>query len=800
MPRTDRIPGTPTRLRRAFSGIGSDFVPYVGAIKGVDLGARGLTTTGLGTFGNLDVDTLNLDANVISDSTGTISFDNENLTTSGTVDADGLVIGTTGGGTITEIYNEDDMATDSQTGLATQQSIKAYVDATVLTQEEVEDFAGEMVANATGTHTGIAISYQDATGDMDFVVDHDTATNYVADQHVAHTGVTLTAGIGISGGGDISASRTFDLDILGLTTDTIAAGDWVPFHDLTDAPNKITFANFEGTLDHGNLAGIGDDDHTDYHTDGRAATWLAANHETTYTHTDIALNTTHRGSVGTDHGYIDQDVQISANPTFAGAILADEQDGSDVSLTLRNTAADDSLDETLSLIATHTSSNFAGGKIVFGRDGDYTSPTEKAGFIEFYTAEVGADTLALKIDYLQNFNFQTGSLTTTGSGTFGGCIINGVDVFNTSSTDIKQVGSSSSYAMLAGSDDTNGAYFVMYGDEHASLPGDHYWWIGGTQEPNSLFKWFYRTTAGSTELMRLTKDANLTLYSGTATFPGAVINGVDVFNTNSTDISQVGSSSSFAMLAGSDNTNGAYFVMYGDEHGAAPGDFYWFSGGTQNPASDFKWFYRNSGGNTLIMSLTSTGTLDVQDDIIVGSSTTASNSVFSGTSFPVLLARRYSASTTGILGGVSLDRETTGAGDPADGYGVGFYFRLENASNALNRFAGLIGGRWGDVSPNEIGEIVIVPAYGNNDPYNDVPTLAVRATAAGGSQTITIDSTNKLTASSSTFNFDNDHITTTGTVTAALFSAGGTNGVDGSFTAGSGETITVTKGLITGIV
>jgi len=32
----------------------------------------------------------------------------------------------------------------------------------------------------------------------------------------------------------------------------------------------------------------------------------------------IDLNTTHRGSNGTDHGYIDQDVQTSASPTFAG--------------------------------------------------------------------------------------------------------------------------------------------------------------------------------------------------------------------------------------------------------------------------------------------------------------------------------------------------------------------------------------------------------------------------------------------------------------------------------------------------
>jgi hypothetical protein len=43
-------------------------------------------------------------------------------------------------------------------------------------------------------------------------VDHDALNNFVADEHVAHTGVTLTAGTGLSGGGDISANRTFDVD------------------------------------------------------------------------------------------------------------------------------------------------------------------------------------------------------------------------------------------------------------------------------------------------------------------------------------------------------------------------------------------------------------------------------------------------------------------------------------------------------------------------------------------------------------------------------------------------------------
>ncbi len=94
----DRLPQTPTRQRRAWDGgdLRLDYVPYIGAVKGVDLGAFGIITTGLGTFGNLDVDTLNFNGNIISDSTGTISFADENLATTGIVTAPRFNIGPTG--------------------------------------------------------------------------------------------------------------------------------------------------------------------------------------------------------------------------------------------------------------------------------------------------------------------------------------------------------------------------------------------------------------------------------------------------------------------------------------------------------------------------------------------------------------------------------------------------------------------------------------------------------------------------------------------------------------------------------
>ena len=58
---------------------------------------------------------------------------------------------------------------------------------------------------------------------------HSDLTGVVANEHVDHSSVTLTAGVGLSGGGDITASRTFDLDVSSLNTITESdgAGDYV---------------------------------------------------------------------------------------------------------------------------------------------------------------------------------------------------------------------------------------------------------------------------------------------------------------------------------------------------------------------------------------------------------------------------------------------------------------------------------------------------------------------------------------------------------------------------------------------
>lgn len=43
-------------------------------------------------------------------------------------------------------------------------------------------------------------------------IDHDALTNFAANEHINHSTVSITAGTGLSGGGDLSANRTFSID------------------------------------------------------------------------------------------------------------------------------------------------------------------------------------------------------------------------------------------------------------------------------------------------------------------------------------------------------------------------------------------------------------------------------------------------------------------------------------------------------------------------------------------------------------------------------------------------------------
>ena len=93
-------------------------------------------------------------------------------------------------------------------------------------------------------------------------IDHDGTTNFVANEHIDHTGVTITAGTGLTGGGDISTNRT--INVVSANNGIIANADNIELDntssvfttgvtthitsaDLDMAGNKVLFANVYAT-------------------------------------------------------------------------------------------------------------------------------------------------------------------------------------------------------------------------------------------------------------------------------------------------------------------------------------------------------------------------------------------------------------------------------------------------------------------------------------------------------------------------------------------------------------------------
>ncbi len=119
-----------------------------------------------------------------------------------------------------------------------------------LTQEQVEDYAGALINDGTGTHTRVTVTYQDGTGDIDFVVDDmnddvpesgdfGNAADLDADGSVSADSVALTTdttGNYAAGDGEAGAALTGDaaVDFFGAGVDAV-----------TDA---TTCTDVEGTL------------------------------------------------------------------------------------------------------------------------------------------------------------------------------------------------------------------------------------------------------------------------------------------------------------------------------------------------------------------------------------------------------------------------------------------------------------------------------------------------------------------------------------------------------------------------
>ena len=92
-----------------------------------------------------------------------------------------------------------------------------------------------------GAGTGITVS-ADSIATNDSEISHDNLSGFVANEHIDHSGVTLTAGTGLSGGGDITANRTFNISNTGVTAADYGSSTAIPVLSV-NAQGQITAAS-----------------------------------------------------------------------------------------------------------------------------------------------------------------------------------------------------------------------------------------------------------------------------------------------------------------------------------------------------------------------------------------------------------------------------------------------------------------------------------------------------------------------------------------------------------------------------
>ena len=97
-------------------------------------------------------------------------------------------------------------------------------------------YAAAAFVKMTGANTFVLRTIGETADDLQGTIDHDLTANYVANKHIDHTGVDIASGKGLSGGGDISSTRTLALDLTEMT------GNVVWNDGTTDASITWTYA------------------------------------------------------------------------------------------------------------------------------------------------------------------------------------------------------------------------------------------------------------------------------------------------------------------------------------------------------------------------------------------------------------------------------------------------------------------------------------------------------------------------------------------------------------------------------
>ena len=228
-----------------------DFQGDSGGALSIDLDSESLTIaggTGIDTSGSGNTLTVDIDSTVAT-LTGSQTLTNKTLTSP-------VLNGTISG---TSIKDEDNMSSDSATHLATQQSIKAYVDAQVATKDALSELSGDSDDITEGTTnlfftnervddrvdslltadgSNITLTYDDTANTLTIAAtDTDTGILNVVEDTTPQLGGDLDVNTNNISFGDSAAAGTDDTLMFG------AGNDMMLYHDGTHNYIKVSSGN-----------------------------------------------------------------------------------------------------------------------------------------------------------------------------------------------------------------------------------------------------------------------------------------------------------------------------------------------------------------------------------------------------------------------------------------------------------------------------------------------------------------------------------------------------------------------------
>ena len=254
---------------------------------------------------------------------------------------------TTEEGNIDTLQGRTLTAGDGLSGGGTLASDRSFaVDSTVLrtTGDNVVSSSAQIASNISGSFTPASASFSTrvTTAESELnntlfsgsaQVDHDSTTNFVANEHIDHTGVSITAGDGLTGGGTIAANRT--LNVVGGTGITANAND---------------IATNDSEIVHDDLSGFVANEHIDHTSvtltagDGLTGGGTIASNRT------FAVGQGTGVTVNANDVAIGQAVETDSNVTFANIVATATGSFGKISGSLLESTGDFTLDSSGDII------------------------------------------------------------------------------------------------------------------------------------------------------------------------------------------------------------------------------------------------------------------------------------------------------------------------------------------------------------------------------------------------------------------------------------------------------------------